>query len=96
MQTYTLNEDKIPVPCSSEQWTKDREDGSFKILQTQLDERNFVSTVFLGMDHVGGMFETMIFCDDVSMNGEMLRCEAITSCPRQHQELVMRLWNARL
>jgi hypothetical protein len=45
-----------------------------------------VSTVFLGMEHHGGMFETMIFGGP--LDGELHRCHTLAEAQEQHCKIV--------
>lgn len=65
MNYYKLNENKEPVACTLTEFGEFFEDMDNR--RVKLDEfihngrRLFLSTVFLGTPHVGGMFETMLF-----------------------------------
>jgi len=66
MEMYKLV-DKIPVPCTIEEWGETHRSASRTLGLTKLPDGYRVSTVFLGLDHRWGdegppiLFETMVF-----------------------------------
>lgn len=60
---YRLNEQRDVVPCSFDEWGKYFGECD-RIVGSDLVGPVTVSTVFLGIPHHGGMFETCLFWDD--------------------------------
>ena len=82
---YKLDDNNEPVPCGLDEWTASF--GGLKHIlwrdHYERDETEMVSTIFLGLAHAGGMFETMHF-----PGNELRRCETYERAEKQHQEMV--------
>ena len=89
---YKLNDKKEIVECSIEEWGEylegeDRHIG--KSFAEHDGHKIVISTIFLGMSHLGGMFETMAFMD--SFGGDMIqeRCETYEEALLQHEKVCL-------
>lgn len=63
---------------------------------TEIDEHTHVSTVFLGLEHPGGIFETMVFRDRDNAGrdgGYMERCKTWDEAVAMHERVVAGLRN---
>jgi len=79
MDCYVLVDDCI-VECQLDEWR-----GPQRIDNTEVGEY-LVSTVFLGIEHVGGMFETMIFGG--VLDSHMVRCDTAQEARSIHNKIV--------
>lgn len=81
---YKLNTEREPRPCSLEEWASNRIGPDHHLLKDER-EGELVSTVFLGIEHFGGMFETMHF-----PSNDQTRCHTYDEAMVQHQTMVTR------
>jgi len=82
-QHYRLRHRK-PKPCSLIEWTESFNCYNRYIRQTHLPNYH-VSTVFLGLEHIGGMFETIIFSKlDNDLDGYIIRSETHRGALKNH------------
>jgi len=78
--------------CSLMEWGESKEKLEDIIKQNHIDDKCFVSTVFLGMECSGGMFETMIFCAaHTTIDLLQERCKTYDEALIQHQEMIKRV-----
>ena len=88
---YRLNEAHEPVECTIEEWGalyKDFE-ANHRVAKTKVGDLE-VSTVFLALEHVGGMFETLVFGDD-DAGEQMQRYETWEEAVAGHRSMVHKL-----
>ena len=86
---YTLK-DKMPVGTNDVlEWGRFFQvDSNRRVNDTLIDDIR-ISTVFLGLEHLGGMFETMIFGGEWGGENEYLeRCETWEAAETMHREAV--------
>jgi len=84
---YYILKDKIPIACDDVvTWGKFFENVENRIVGKTNVGKIEISTVFLGLEHIGGMFETMIFGGKHDQYQE--RCETWEGAETQHREAV--------
>jgi len=88
---YILNENKEPVRVGMEEWGKWCSVVNNKVVRKSDVNGIQISTVFLGMKHAGGMFETMLFAvDDITLSEEdgyyQTRCETYVDALVMHNK----------
>ena len=81
---------KQVVPCSNlSYWAEWFDDINNRIVKQEEIGEYGVSTVFLGMEHVGGMFETMIFTEiDDELDQSFERSHTWDEAEKTHKRIV--------
>jgi len=95
---YRLNDDHSVTPIDMWEWGEDmkkrRADfDPWRVARTDLENRYWVSTVFLGLDHNYGdgpplLFETMVFQGDGFVDEYCERCSTWDEAVVMHAEVV--------
>ena len=83
---FILKDKKVVAARSTEEWVRFFESTDRIIKRTTLESGAWVSTVFLGLPHQGGMFETMIFPEGNYLEMYLERCESYEDALTQHEE----------
>lgn len=82
---FILKDKKVVAAKSTEEWVRFFESTDKIIKRTTLESGAWVSTVFLGLPHQGGMFETMIFPEGNYFEMYLERCESYEGALTQHE-----------
>ena len=92
---FILDDNHNPVPCNDRevmaQWLGNRNRvGIRSTRQKAAEYKYWISTVFLCVEHMGGMFETMVFCDDDKApgTGMPIRYHTYEEAVKGHKQLV--------
>ena len=87
---YVLDKEKNVVETDDmEAWAAFFEDAeSRRVALTELANGWVVSTVFLGVPHCGGTFETMVFQGEYSKDHDMERYETWDQAVKGHERMV--------
>lgn len=89
MSLYILDKNKKIVPVFERTvWREWFSDINNRLVNKTTIDDVVISTVFLGKEHDGGMFETMIFCDGHDLDQNMWRCNSYESAIKQHTDVV--------
>ena len=88
MTYYILDSERRPVPADMRQWGEwFGQMDNRRVGRTDVGDSE-ISTVFLGLPHVGGMFETMVFGGPFDQEQE--RCETWADAEAMHARWVKR------
>ncbi len=79
MKFYKLENDYL-LEVEAHEWTGPQQLGDKTVRGVR------ISTVFLGMEHHGGMFETMVFGGP--LDGDLYRCHTLADAQAQHIKVV--------
>jgi len=84
--------DKFGNPITSEEWGDLISDpGDYKIIKRTHLDHCWVSTVWLGLEHLGGhYFETMVFLLDDCYDIEVMRYSSLNEAEKGHDEMVFK------
>lgn len=89
---YKLDDNNHPIECSLMEWAEFFELDTRHLLKSvSEDGKTGVSTVFLGIYHMGGMFETMSFSNLPDLNEWQTRCDTYDESVKQHLAMCSKL-----